>query len=69
MKLYRKQNGMWLERDDAHLRLEESFDLLVAREDLQGYLTSLASTATTAMDFDGSNSRHRSVIKRCGQRE
>jgi len=36
---------MWLERDDAYLRLEESFDLLVAREDLQGYLTSLASTA------------------------
>jgi hypothetical protein len=46
---------MWLERDDAYLRLEESFDLLVAREDLQGYLTSLASTATTAADFDGSN--------------
>jgi 2-dehydro-3-deoxy-D-arabinonate dehydratase len=55
LKLYRKQNGMWLERDDAYLRLEESFDLLVAREDLQGYLTSLASTATTAGDFDGSN--------------
>ena len=55
MKLYRKQNGMWLERDDAYLRLEESFDLLVAREDLQGYLTSLASTTTTAADFDGSN--------------
>jgi 2-dehydro-3-deoxy-D-arabinonate dehydratase len=55
LKLYRKQNGMWLERDHAYLRLEESFDSLVAREDLQGYLTSLASTATTAADFDGSN--------------
>ena len=38
MRLYRLENGVFLERDGTSLRLDSDWDALVNRDDLAGYL-------------------------------
>lgn len=52
MRLYRTSLGPYVEQDGNYYRVPEtSWDTLVARDDLGGYLTALLKTAETARDF------------------